>query len=52
MGNCDYIILQIDDSKCGGNKPWFQEACNENDCPTWTTSKWSGVNIYFIYPSF
>ncbi|KAF7274526.1 hypothetical protein GWI33_012822, partial [Rhynchophorus ferrugineus] len=35
----------VDDSKCGGHKPWFQEACNQMDCPTWITTKWSGCSV-------
>ncbi|XP_050294708.1 protein madd-4 [Anthonomus grandis grandis] len=38
--------LRVDESKCnGGRKPWFQEACNRMDCPTWFTSKWSGCSV-------
>ncbi|KAJ8963231.1 hypothetical protein NQ318_018697 [Aromia moschata] len=37
--------IRVDDIKCGGHKPWFQEACNQIDCPTWTTSKWSGCSV-------
>ncbi|XP_074042343.1 ADAMTS-like no long nerve cord isoform X3 [Leptinotarsa decemlineata] len=37
--------LRVDDIKCGGHKPWFQEACNQMDCPTWLTTKWSGCSV-------
>ncbi|XP_057670179.1 protein madd-4 isoform X2 [Diorhabda carinulata] len=37
--------LIVDDTKCEGPKPWFQEDCNEYDCPTWVTTTWSGCSV-------
>ncbi|XP_072391161.1 protein madd-4 isoform X2 [Diabrotica undecimpunctata] len=37
--------IMVDDIKCGGHKPWFQEACNQMDCPSWIVGKWSGCSV-------
>ncbi|XP_060536482.1 protein madd-4 isoform X2 [Cylas formicarius] len=37
--------IRVDDSECAGQKPWHQEPCNNADCPTWFTTKWSGCSV-------
>ncbi|XP_018562984.1 protein madd-4 isoform X1 [Anoplophora glabripennis] len=37
--------IRVDDTKCAGHKPWFQEVCNQMECPTWLTTKWSGCSV-------
>ncbi|VEN64005.1 unnamed protein product, partial [Callosobruchus maculatus] len=37
--------IKVDDIRCGGHKPWFQDTCNQMDCPSWFTTKWSGCSV-------
>ncbi|XP_015837335.1 protein madd-4 isoform X3 [Tribolium castaneum] len=37
--------IRVNDQKCTGHKPWFQEACNRMDCPAWIASSWSGCSV-------
>ncbi|KAL1513501.1 hypothetical protein ABEB36_002905 [Hypothenemus hampei] len=38
-------VLTVDETKCAPNKPWLREACNQQDCPTWFKTKWSGCSV-------
>ncbi|XP_066139353.1 protein madd-4 isoform X1 [Euwallacea fornicatus] len=37
--------IKVVEAKCEGRKPSFQESCNENECPVWVTTKWSGCSV-------
>lgn len=37
--------IRVNEMKCMGHKPRFQEACNQFDCPTWHSSSWSGCSV-------
>ncbi|XP_022920752.1 protein madd-4 isoform X2 [Onthophagus taurus] len=37
--------IKIEDEKCSGYKPRYQESCNQMDCPKWHSSSWSGCSV-------
>ncbi|KAK9728281.1 ADAMTS cysteine-rich domain [Popillia japonica] len=37
--------IKVNEAKCTGHKPRFQEVCNQIDCPKWHTSQWSGCSV-------
>ncbi|XP_017781634.1 PREDICTED: ADAMTS-like protein 1 isoform X2 [Nicrophorus vespilloides] len=37
--------IRINELKCSGYKPRFQEACNQFECPKWHTTQWSGCSV-------
>ncbi|XP_045473745.1 protein madd-4 isoform X3 [Harmonia axyridis] len=37
--------IKVNEMKCFGLKPRFQESCNQFECPTWHSSSWSGCSV-------
>ncbi|CAH0552032.1 unnamed protein product [Brassicogethes aeneus] len=37
--------IKVKNNKCGTPMPWEEEMCNEQACPSWHTSSWSGCSV-------